>query len=142
MGLAFNLWRKLFADKRNYISFYPRRGLWWNVLTYAEDERENTPLFAIQQWQILHLYVVVFIYFSKQCNFSCRFINERGKVRKCYKNFGKHIVEIDHYVNFKNDNTFQIDKWKICKVIFSVVADRTAKIDLIYSTSDSFFVWL
>ena len=66
-------------------------------------------------------------------------ICKRGKVRKCYKNCGEHKVQIDDCVNFKIDNILHIDKWYICKMIFSVVAVRIAVLDLIFNSSNFYY---
>ena len=63
---------KTFAS--NQVGIYGE--LYW---PYSENERENTALFAILSWQILHLHVVVFIYFCSQFNSSSCFIKKRRK---------------------------------------------------------------
>ena len=48
---------------------------------------------------------------------------------------------MDDCVNIKIDHILHIDKWKISKKIFSVVAVRIAVIDLIYNKADFIFLW-
>ena len=48
---------------------------------------------------------------------------------------------IEDCVNFNIDHILHIDKWKISKKIFSVVAERIVVIDLIYNNPDFIFLW-